>query len=183
MQQLIYFAQEATAPQAGQGPDLFSALGINPALLAMQAGAFLILLLIMAKFVYPPLLRAIEKRRETIETGLARAKQAEEKLASVEDKVAAMLHGARTEAGDIVASSKQEAATIIEAAEARGAKRAESIVADAHIQMANELAAAREALKHETAKLVARATEQIIKEKLDATKDARLIAASLREAK
>ena len=60
-------------------------------------------------------------------------------------------------------------------AEEKAKARAEQIVNDARAQLATDVAKAREALKAETIKLVAVATEQVIGEKLDAGKDAGLI--------
>ena len=80
-------------------------------------------------------------------------------------------------AGDFTISrgSKTEAAGIVESAEEKAVRRAEQIVADAHDKLQNDVAAAREALRHETIELVAAATEKVIGEKLDTKKDAQLI--------
>jgi F-type H+-transporting ATPase subunit b len=159
--------------------DLLGALGINVTLLLLQAGAFLVLVLILGKFAYPVILRSIEERRAKIETGLENAKKAEAELKNVEQKVKGIIRDARTEADDIIARSQQAAAALTEAAEKRAAKKAEAIVANAHTDMAHEVAAARTALKQETAQLVASATAKIIKQKLDAKADEQLIHAEL----
>lgn len=183
MNNLLYLAATEAAQSQSQNSDLLSALGIDGKLLLLQSGAFLVLVFILGKFVYPHLLKAIEDRREKIEDGLKNARKADEELKKVEQKVAEIIRTARSEANDILAHSQKEATALVEEAEAKATARAEHIVSEVRAQMDNELAAARAALKKDTAELVAKATEQIIKEKIDAKKDAQLISAALQEAK
>jgi F-type H+-transporting ATPase subunit b len=169
----------ASTEEASAG--LFEALGLNGMLLAQQAAAFLILVAVLGKFVYPALVKAIDTRREQIEAGMQEAKQAEEALASAEAKVADMLVDARKEADDIIARTQQEANTIVSDAEEKAKTRAEQIVKDARAQLDTDVAKARRALKEDTVQLVAMATEKIIGEKLDERKDANLIKEALQE--
>jgi len=164
-------------------PGLLQALGIDGKLLVEQAVAFLILVAILGKFVYPALVKAIESRREQIEAGMEEAKQAEEALANAEAKVADMLADARKEADDIIARSHQEATSMVADAEEKAKNRAEQIVVDARAQLDADVRKAREALKSETIKLVALATEQVVNEKLDEKKDANLIKGALNQEK
>lgn len=182
MNSLLYLAATEAAHAESQNSDLLSALGIDGKLLLLQAGAFLVLVIILGKFVYPYLLKAIDDRREKIEEGLKNAKKADEELKKVEQKVAEIIRNARAEANDIIAHSQKEATNLVEEAEAKAVKRAEHIVSEAKTQMDNELHAAREALKKDTAELVAKATGQILHQKIDAKKDAQLITSALREA-
>lgn len=183
MNLFMFFATAEEAVTESSGGDLLGALGIDGKLLILQTLAFLVMVWVLAKFVYPYLIKAIENRRETIEDGVKNAKKAEEQLKNVEHKVADIIRSARKEADAMVATGQKEAATIVEAAEEKAIKRAEHIVAEASAQMSNELSAAREALKKETAQLVASATEQVIKQKVDAKSDAQLIAGALKEVK
>jgi F-type H+-transporting ATPase subunit b len=183
MNSYIYVAASEAAQPSSQDSGLFSALGIDVTLLLLQAAAFLLLVFLLGKFVYPHLLKAIDNRRATIEEGMLNAQKAQEELKQVEQKVADIIRTARSEAGDIVAHAQKEASVVVEAAEDKALKRAEHIINEAQAQMSNELTAARETLKKDTARLVALATEQIIKEKLDAKKDAELIEAAIKGAK
>lgn len=180
MNSLLFTAVTEPAHQESN-PGLLSALGIDGTLLLLQSLAFLVLVFILGKFVYPHLIKAIEARRDTLEEGARSAKKAAEELERVEQKVAEILRTARSEANEIVARGQKEATNVIETAEEKAIKRAEHIVVEAKAQMTNELNVAREALKKDTAELVALATEKIIREKLDANKDARLIETTLKE--
>lgn len=163
----------STSGEASEG--LMSALGIDWKLLVEQSLAFLILVFLLAKFVYPALIRAIDTRREQIEEGLKEAKESREALEKAEAKVDDVLAQARKDADAIVARSQQEAGALLADAEDKAQSRAEQIVTDARAQLNNDIRKAREALKADTIQLVAAATEQVIHEKLDEKKDATII--------
>ncbi|HEV2413086.1 MAG TPA: F0F1 ATP synthase subunit B [Candidatus Saccharimonadales bacterium] len=160
---------------AAAGPNLFQGLGINWELLVVQAGAFLILMWVLGKFVYPYIINSIDERRKTIEDGLANAKKAEDNLKTAEEKTAAMLMKARAEADEIIKRGQQEAMSAIEAAEDKAKLRTAQIIEDGRRQLQVDIEAARKALRKETVSFVSMATEQIIHEKLDVEKDAALI--------
>ncbi|MBX6334268.1 F0F1 ATP synthase subunit B [Candidatus Saccharibacteria bacterium] len=180
MQQLFLIA--STTAEAEESQNLLSALGIDVGLLIQQAIAFLILVAVLAKFVYPALIKAVDARREQIEASAREAKEAEEALANAEAKVAEMLADARKEADDILARTQREAADLIADAESKAQARAEQIVADARAQLDVDVAKARETLKKDTIELVALATERVIGEKLDAQKDEALVKKALERA-
>jgi F-type H+-transporting ATPase subunit b len=181
MNSLLYLAA-TEATHVSQNSDLFSALGIDGRLLLLQAAAFLVLVFILGKFVYPYLLKALDVRRAQAEETALNAKKAEEALAQVEQKVADILRSARAEAGDMIDRSQKEATSIVEEAEDKATKRAEHIVTEAKAQLDNDIRTARETLKQETTALVAYATEKVVKQKVDAKKDASLIESALKEA-
>jgi len=171
----------ATTESAASSPGLFQALGIDWKLFIVQGVAFVVLVLILAKFVYPVLIKAIDDRRAAIEAGLKEAKESQEALEVAETKVTELLAQARTEADDILARTHQESATMVAEAESKAKARAEQIVADARAQLSVDVAKAREALKKDTVELVALATERVIGEKLDDRKDAELVKKVLAE--
>lgn len=160
---------------------ILQALGIEWKLLLQQALAFLILLAILAKFVYPALVKAIDTRRAQIEAGLEEAKEAQAALEKAEVKVADMLAEARKEADDIIDRSHKETVAMVAEAEEKAKTRAEQIVKDARAQLETDIIKARQALKKDTIELVALATEKVVKEKLDERGDAALIKKALEE--
>ncbi|HUS26638.1 MAG TPA: F0F1 ATP synthase subunit B [Nevskiaceae bacterium] len=162
-------------------PGLIEALGLNLQLFIEQGIAFLILVFVLGKFVYPALIKAIDDRRTAIEAGLQEAKQSQEALEKAEAKVADMLDAARKEADDVIARSQQEAAALVAEAESKAKTRADQIVKDARAQLDVDVSKARDMLKTETVKLVALATEHVVHEKLDDKRDAGLIREALKE--
>lgn len=171
----------AAAAEAEHSAGLFQALGIDWKLLIEQAIAFLVLVLLLAKFVYPALMKAVDGRRDAIEAGLKEAKQSQEAAEKAQAEVAGMLETARKDADDIIARSHQEANLLVAEAEEKAKGRADQIVADARQQLDNDVRKAREALKRDTVELVSLATEKVIGEKLDDKKDAALVSRALKE--
>lgn len=167
----LFAATEAAAGEAG----LLQALGIDFKQLIINTVAFLILMAILARFVYPVLIKSIDERRETIEAGLEEAKKSQQAADDAEKRIESLLAEARKEADEIVARGNTEAAAAIAESETRAKQRADQIIADAKSQLEAEIVKARAVLRKDTFKLVALATEKVIDEKLDAGKDARLI--------
>lgn len=174
---ILFAAAEAGAGEAG----LFQALGLDIKQLVINTVAFLILVAILGRFVYPALIKAIDNRRETIEQSLAEAKEASQAADDAEKRVESLLADARKEADEIVARSHSEAQAMIAEAETKAKQRAEQLVTDARSQLEADVVKARAALKQDTMKLVAVATEKIIGDKLDASKDAKLVERAITE--
>ncbi len=176
------FAATETAHEAG-GANIFEALGLNAQLFITQGLAFLVLVFLLGKFVYPALVKAIDDRRAAIEAGLEEAKESQQALEKAEAKVAGMLADARKEADDIVARSQQEASAMVADAETKAKARADQMIESARAQLEADVAKARAALKKDTIELVALATEKVVREKIDDRKDAALIKDALGEKK
>ena len=177
----LFAATESAEAATESSQGLFEALGLNWQLFIEQTIAFLILLFILAKFVYPILVKTIDGRRAAIEAGLQEAKESQAAFEQAEARVNELLEQARKDADEILARTHQEAATQVADAETKAKTRAEQIVADARQQLDIDVSKARQALKKDTVELVALATEKIVHEKLDAQKDARLITNALEE--
>ena len=173
------FSVLSVVGQAQSGSAL-GALGLNVQSFLFQLVTFLLLLLVLRRYAYPPIVKTLEERRKAVEQSIDQAKEAAAHLEKAEKEVEKMLIEARDEAQELVSAGHREATKMVEEAEAKAAKRAEHIVSEARVGMEHELQKARTALKHETAQLVAEATGIIIKEKVDAKKDAALIDATLK---
>lgn len=178
---LTHFA--ATEQHAEAGSDPFSALGINLEMLIFQSVAFLVLVWILAKFVFPPLLKAVDDRQAKIEESTKAAEEAEKKASEAEAAIEDTLKKARSEAADIVSTAKDEATAAIEKAETQAKTRAERIVAEAHESLEKDVIKAREDLKKDTLKLVKEAATLATAGVADAKLDAALIKKSVEGAK
>jgi F-type H+-transporting ATPase subunit b len=163
--------------------DIFTALGIDWRLLILQIVAFLILVALLGKFVYPLLMKSVDERQKNIEEAAKAAKHAQESAAESQAETAELLAQARKEASEIVATAKLEASTIASNSEEKARTTAEKIVADAHDRIEKDIDKARRELHDETLDLIALATEKIIHQKLDTKADEALIASALKEAK
>lgn len=167
------------ASEAAASPGLFEALGLNVKLLIEQTVAFLILVAILGKFAYPVLIKAIDGRREALEAGVKEAAESRKALEKAEAKADELLAEARKDAEDLLARSQTQAAQVVQAAEDKAKVRAEQIVADARTTLESDVRRARVALKKDAVKLVAAATEYVVGEKVDASRDNALIEKAL----
>lgn len=170
------------AEAAEPSEDIFAALGIDWRLLILQIVAFLILVWLLAKFVYPWLMKSVDERQKNIEEAAKAAKKAQASAAESEAETAELLAQARKEAAEIVATAKLEATDMVSTSEAKAKATAEKIVADAHAQISKDIDKAKRELHDETLELIALATEKVIKQKLDKKSDEKLIADLLKEA-
>ena len=136
--------------------------------LVMQAIAFFAFIWFCARFIWPPLTRAIETRQRQIAEGLEAGEQGRQSLSSAEKRVAAMLDEAKQKAAEIVATGEKFRAETIEAARYEARVEAERIVTSAKAEIEQELARAREALRDQVADLAVAGAAQILKREVDA---------------
>lgn len=174
---LTQFAAETTEKK-----DILSALGIDWTLLILQLVAFLLLVWLLAKFVYPVFMRIIDERQAKIDAGTKAALEAEKKAAAAEADVEILLKKARDDAHTIVATARDEAATTLEAADKKAKERAEAIAASAREEIGKEVASAKKALRNETLDLIAQATEKVTRGSVSTSVDKKLVKQSLEEA-
>jgi F-type H+-transporting ATPase subunit b len=171
--------QFATTEAASGG--IFEALGIDWKTLIIQIVAFVILVWLLGKYVYPWLMKSVDERQASIEAGAKAADEAKAKAEAAEKEVAKLMKEARMQASDILATAKEEATAAIEKAEGKAVQKAETIIANAHEQMNKDVLAAKKALRNETIDLVAAATEKIIGSTLTPKLDDKVIAKSIEE--
>lgn len=169
----------ATASEEG----FLETLGIDWTMLGLQILAFLILLWFLGKFVYPPLLRMLDKRDEQIQASTKAAEEAQKQAENTGAEVERLLKEARREASEIVTVAKDEAAGIVEAADKKAKDRAERIANDAREQIDKDILAARKALRDETLDLVTMATAKVLGKTVDAKIDESIVKSAVKEAK
>lgn len=177
------FTQFASTAADPEKTDILTSLGIDWTLLVLQLVAFLILVWILGKFVYPVFLRIVDERQAKVDEGIKAVAEAEKKANEAEAKVEESLKTARAEAADIVATAKAEATQMIEKAEKDAKKRSERIVAEAQESLEKDVIAARKMLHNETLDLVALATEKVVGKTVSSKVDESVISAVVKEVK
>ena len=151
-------------------------MNINLTLL-MQAAAFAAFIWFTAKFVWPPLMRAIDTRQKQIADGLAAGEQGRQSLASTEQRIAAMMTEAKTRSSEIIAQGDKLKTETIEAAKAQAKVEADRILAGAKSEIEQEILRAKEALRNQVADLAVAGAAKILKREVDAKAHADLLAA------
>lgn len=178
MDSLIQFA----ATNAASG-GIFEALGIDWKTLILQLIAFLILVWLLGKFVYPWLMKSVDERLANIEMATKASAHAQAAAIDAQTKIAQLLKEAQLSATDIVATAKLESAAALTASEQKAQKRAEQIVADAQAEITKDVMAAKKMLYNETLELVASATEKVVSQVVTDKIDSKLVSDAIKAVK
>ena len=162
---------------------IFGALGIEWQMLLFQMIAFLVLVWLLGKFVFPILIKSVDDRQAKIEEGTKAAEAAAKKAESAQADVEKLMKQARVEARDIVSTAKDEATAMVAKAESSAKQKSERIVAEAHEEISKEIEKAKKSLESDTLALVKKATSVVTAHVADDKVDAALVKKSVQEAK
>ena len=149
-------------------------MNINLTLIA-QAVSFALFILFTVKFVWPPLMRAIEDRQKTIADGLAAGERGKHELELASHRSADVLKETKQRAADIIAQAEKHASQIIE--EAKGTAKDESgrILIGAKAEVEQEVFRAKEILRQHVADLAVAGAAKILRREVDAKTHADLL--------
>jgi F-type H+-transporting ATPase subunit b len=150
-------------------------VNINVTLFA-QMLVFLGLIWFSAKFIWPPVTKALEERRKKIADGLAAAERGSKSLQDASVKSEAELKAARVQAQEIVGAANKQAGQIVEKAKADAETEKARIVASGRDEAAREITQARDALRKQVGELAVAGASKILKREIDAKAHADVIA-------
>ena len=143
--------------------------------------AFVIMLGILGKYAYPPIMRAAEARQKQIEDGVKAAQEAEKRLQAVQKEVEQTLAEARSQAREMINRAHQEAAAEAEELRERARRDAEGQVEKARGDIQAEKDRAVQELRAQVSALVVDAAGRVLGAAIDEKAHARLIEESLRQ--
>lgn len=149
-------------------------MSLNATLFA-QLVVFFILAWFTMKFVWPPIVKALDERAQKIAEGLSAADRAKADLVAANKRVEEQLSSARTDAAQRLADAERLAQSIIEEAKSRASEEGAKIVAAAKAEAAQESIKAREALRDQVAALAVKGAEQILRKEVNAGVHAELL--------
>lgn len=155
-------------------------LALNGTLIA-ELIAFGIMVLILARYAYPPIMRAAEARQKQIEDGVKAAQEAERRLQEVQREVEQTLAEARGQAREMINRAHQEAAAEAEELRNRGRQDAEAQAEKARGDIQAEKDRAVQELRAQVSALVVDAAGKVLGAAIDEKAHARLIEESLRQ--
>ena len=133
-----------------------------------QAISFAIFVWFCVKYVWPPVLKALEERETRIADGLAAAEKGQQDLASAGQKTEEILQDGRDKAQEFVNQSQKRADEIVEQAKQAAVEEGERLLVAARSQIDQERNQARESLRSEVAGLALSGAEQILMREVDA---------------
>jgi F-type H+-transporting ATPase subunit b len=133
------------------------------------------------KFVWPPLVRALDERARKIADGLAAAERGKADLAAAEKRVDDALAEAKLRSAEITGLADKQAAKIIDEARAAAKVEADRIVTSARAEIEQEVARAKDALRAQVAELAVAGARRILQREVDAKAHADLLSGLTRE--
>ena len=142
-------------------------MSLNATLFA-QLVVFFILAWFTMKFVWPPIVKALDERAQKIADGLSAADKAKADLVSANKRVEEQLTAARTDAAQRLADAERLAQQMIEEAKGRASDEGAKIIAAAKAEAEQEAVKAREALREQVAALAVKGAEQILRKEVNA---------------
>lgn len=155
-------------------------MNINLTLLA-QAVSFALLIWFTVKFVWPPLLNAVETRQKQIADGLAAGERGRHELELASKRASQDLHAAKEKASAIIAQAEKRAAEIIEEAKNNAKVEGDRILTGAKAEIDQEMNRAKEGLRQQVAQLAVAGAEKILRREIDAKAHGDMLAAIANE--
>ena len=143
-------------------------MGINLTLLG-QMGTFLVFIWFTKKFVWPPVMQALEERRTRIADGLAAADRGQRALENADAQVAERLREARQQAAQIIEQAERRGAELVEEAKENAQAAGERLLAQARAELEQDTNRAREALRGEVAAIALSGARQLLEKEIDAS--------------
>ena len=136
--------------------------------LVIQGLAFFAVAWLVMKFIWPPIIAAIEERQQKVAEGLAAADNAQKNLAQAEEKANEELKAARAKANEIIDQAHQRANQIVDQAKQDAIAEAgrQKALAEAEIDAASNRA--REELRKHVSSLAVTGAEKLLKREIDA---------------
>ena len=133
-----------------------------------QTITFIVFVWFCMKYIWPPLMAALDERNARISEGLAAAQRGQQDLVDAQAKVSDSLNDAKQQAQEIINQAQKRANEIVD--EAKGAARdeADKIKVAASADIDQQINSAREELRKEVSSIALAGAEQILKREVDA---------------
>ena len=165
---------------AAASPPTASLLDLSLSFVA-EIIAFIAMVLILARWVYPKVMEAAEARQRAVAEQLAAAERAREQSEERLKEAEAKLQEARGQASGIIEGANRTAQQLSTEARARAEDEARRIAENARKDIVAERDRALDSVRSEVAELVVAATEKVVGESLDADRHHRLIEKAIAE--
>ena len=142
-------------------------MNINATLLA-QTIMFALFVWFCMKFVWPPIMAALDQRKKQIADGLADAERAKRDLELAAKRSAEILREAKEKVGEIVINGEKRASEIVEAAKAQAKVEGDRIIAGAKAEIDQEVFRAKEQLRGQVSAIALAGASKILGREIDA---------------
>lgn len=127
------------------------------------------------KYIWPPMLKALEDRKQKIADGLAAAERGKHELELAKQKSIELLHEAKIQAAHIIEETHKRAAQLLEEAKDSAQNESKRLLAAGSAEIEREKNKARQELKGQIAKLAMTGAEKILAHNIDAAANSALL--------
>jgi len=141
-------------------------MNINATLIA-QAISFAFFVWFCMKFVWPPIMNALEERKKKIADGLAAAERGKHEQELAEQRATEVISEAKQEASNIIAQAQKRASEIVEEAKDTARTEADRIVASANAEIEQEVNRAKEHLRGQVVSIAVAGAGKVLNRELD----------------
>ena len=153
----------------------------DPGLFIWTIVTFLVLLALLAKFAWRPLLQALESRQERIRNSLEDAERARQELERLQQESAKMMQQARIEAESIVTQTRADAERLREELKQKAKDEADKILRNAQQQIQLQTRQAIQQIRHEVADIAVLLTSKLLERNIAKEDNKRLIDDTLKQ--
>lgn len=150
-------------------------MNINATLLG-ELIAFIFFVWFCMKYVWPPIIGAIEERQQKIADGLAASERGEKDLELAQAKATDQLKEAKAQAADIIEQAKKRGSAIVDEETQRGHSEREKIIAQGYSEVEAERNRTKEELRQQVAVLAIAGAEKILEREIDAAAQSDIVA-------
>ena len=144
-------------------------MSINATIIG-QMITFALLVWFTMKYIWPPLIQALEERKQKIAEGLAAADKGQHEMELAEKRAVSLMKDAKNQAADIVGLAQKRAGEIVEESKTDAKTEGERLITVAKANINQELQKAKENLRQEVSSLAVDAAEQILQSEIDRKK-------------
>ncbi len=153
----------------------------DPGLFIWTILTFLVLLALLAKFAWGPLLKALDSRQQSIRKALDDAQQAKQELERLEHESTLIMRKARAEAESIITATRADAERLREEMRAKARVEADGIVKNAERQIQLETSRALQQIRAEAVDLSVQIASKLLQRNLSKEDNERIIADALKQ--
>ena len=140
-----------------------------------QSITFIVFVWFCMKFVWPPIMHALQQRKEKVAEGLAAGERGRHELELAQKKALETMHEAKQKAAEIISRAEKRGAEIIEEAKNDAVEEGNRIKAAAQLELEREVNRAKETLRGQVVEIATAGAGRILKRELDATANDELI--------
>jgi F-type H+-transporting ATPase subunit b len=153
----------------------------DPGLFIWTIVTFVVLLALLAKFAWQPLLKALEGREEAIKKSLEDADRAKQELTRLQQESTKIIDQARVEADSIIGKTRSDAERLREELKIKAKEEADTIIRNAEQQIQLQTRQAMQQIRHEVADLAVMVASKLLERNLGKEDNDRLIDETLRQ--